>query len=133
MAELDEMFQKRLKITTAEDKVIITSKEFHKKLLADPLSPFHEYSTAHKRASKISENQIAALLKKYRIYPTDLHPTGRSDMTKRGYRWVECRDMLARYRNRFALARDNRDEKPTEEPATPKRKRVRSKSKGRRR
>jgi hypothetical protein len=131
MAELDEMFQKRLKITTAEDKIIITSEEFHEKLLADPLSPWHEYTTAHKRAGKISENQIAALFKKYRIYPTTIHPTGRSNKTKRGYRWVECRDMLARFRNRFALARDNRDEKPTEKPATPKRKRIRSKSKGR--
>jgi hypothetical protein len=116
MAELDEMFQKRLKITTTEDEVEITSEEFLKKLLADPFSPWHEYTTAHKRAGKISEHQIAALLKKYHIYPTTIHPTGRSDKTKRGYRWVECRDMLARYRNRFALARENRDE-PAEEPA----------------
>jgi hypothetical protein len=109
MAEMDEIFQKRLKITTAEDKVWILSEEFPKKLLADPLSPWHEYTTAHKRAGKISEYQIAALLRKYHIFPTDIHPTGRSNKTKRGYLWVECRDMLARYRNRFALARANRD------------------------
>jgi hypothetical protein len=129
MAEMDEMFQKRLKITTTEDKVEFTSEDFQKKLLADPISPWHEYTTAHKRASKISENQIAALLKKYRIYPTTLHPTGRSDKTKRGYKWVECRDMLARFRNRFALARDNRDE-PTEEMATTKRKRSEKRGRG---
>src|SRR5262249_2632286 len=107
MAEMDAMFQKRLKTAANADKVYIFSEELPKYLLADPLSPWHEYKTDHKRGP-ISQNQIAALLRGYHIYPTTIHPKGRSDNSPRGYRWKDCRDMLARYRNRFALVRDDK-------------------------
>jgi putative DNA primase/helicase len=93
LAEMDAMFQEQL----SAGKVAITSAALERRLLADPLSPWHDYKGG------LTQRKIAALLKAYGIKPTNVHPTGSSHLTLRGYMWTECREMLARYRDRFTL------------------------------
>jgi putative DNA primase/helicase len=97
LAGMDAIFQQQLVTGKVEDKVAITSGALGQRLLADPLSPWHDYKGG------ITQRKIAALLKAYGIKPSNVHPTGRSELTLRGYMWTECREMLARYRDRFTL------------------------------
>jgi len=103
LATMDAMFQEQLNKGTSEDKVEIASLALMMRLLTDPLSPWHEYKTAH-RFGKVSQNQIAALLKPLGICPRDVGPTKRR---VKGYGWLDCKQMLARFRYRFPLVQDS--------------------------
>jgi putative DNA primase/helicase len=104
MAEMDALFQKQPKDTPIE-KLHILSETLVSHLLSDLFSPWHDYKTAH-RFGAITERQIAALLKPRGINPTTIHPTGRADLTRRAYLWINCHDTFERYRNRFDLIED---------------------------
>jgi hypothetical protein len=110
MAEMDAMFQKRLQTAvTAQDeaKVAITSKGIVQQLLSDPFSPWQDYSAGDgKRRGPVSEYQVAAILHNHHIYPKDVGPRNKR---VKGYKWMNCRDTIARYRDRFALVQDNRE------------------------
>jgi hypothetical protein len=71
----------------------VLSAEAVKILNADPDGPWHDY----RGKGPISQNELAALLRNYEITPQLLHPTKRSNLSRRGYRRAQFEDMWARF------------------------------------
>jgi putative DNA primase/helicase len=71
----------------------ITSDEVMKRVNADPTGEWSEF----RNGGPITQRQIAALLSHYEIFPVVLHPTKRSDVSRRGYRREQFTEVLARY------------------------------------
>ena len=67
-------------------------------LIADKDSEWCEY----KGRGSITQRQVAALLKNYRIFPRTIHPTGKADASPRGYAWRDFDDAFARFAARSA-------------------------------
>jgi putative DNA primase/helicase len=82
-----------LRAARAVNRESVTSAAIVQALIADPDSEWREY----KGRSPITQRQIAALLRNYRIYPRTIHPTARSDDSPRGYRWEDFDDAFARF------------------------------------
>ena len=71
----------------------ITSAEIVKQLTADPSSEWCSY----RGRGKITQWQVAALLRPYDIYPVVLHPTKRSDLSRGGYHASQFTEVFARF------------------------------------
>jgi hypothetical protein len=71
----------------------ITSAEIVERLTADPSSEW----CAFRSRGKITQWQVAALLRSYDIYPGVLHPTKRSDLSRGGYRASQFAEVFARF------------------------------------
>jgi hypothetical protein len=72
-------------------------------MTASPDSPWRNY-----RGHILSQYELAALLRQYDmsngqpIAPVNIHPTGSSKLTRRGYRASQFKDMFARFADRIA-------------------------------
>jgi putative DNA primase/helicase len=96
----------------------ITSKEIIKHLHADPMG---EWTDFRDRGS-ITERQVAALLKRYDIFPTVLHPTKRSDDSRRGYRCAPILKACAHYLQSDLSSKDPNIRTPKRKPSSKRRK-----------
>jgi flagellar biosynthesis GTPase FlhF len=74
------------------DREEITSAEVCKALIADPTSEWCNF----RGNGPISQAQLAALYKPYRIRPVKLHPTGRSSLGRNGYRREQFKQAFVR-------------------------------------
>ena len=71
----------------------ITSEDVVTRLNSDPLDIW----VAFNKGGRITQRQVAALLKDYEIHPIPLHPTKRKDFGRQGYRFSQFADAFARY------------------------------------
>jgi hypothetical protein len=62
-------------------------------LRKDPTSIWADFN----RGGPITQRQVAYLLEAYDINPGPLHPTGRKDFARRGYKLEQFVDVFARY------------------------------------
>jgi putative DNA primase/helicase len=76
-----------------DGRKVITSADMVAFLCRDPTSVWVEYG----RRGPITQRQVADLLEQYEIFPDTIHPTGRSDFSRRGYRVEQFADAFARY------------------------------------
>ena len=72
----------------AAGRLEITSEEVVAELLSDPEGPWHKY-----RSQPITQRQVADLLEQYDIRPVNIHPTKRANLTRRGYRLEQFKDV----------------------------------------
>jgi hypothetical protein len=91
-------------------KKLVTSEAMEAYLRSDPTSVWADYN----RGGPITQRQIAILLEQYEIYPRPLHPTGRKDFARRGYKISQFTDAFARYLPGDPIIRSS-DEKPPEQ------------------
>jgi putative DNA primase/helicase len=87
LAEFREIFDSGRKM--------ITSHEMVTNLRRDPTSVWADYN----KGGPVTERQIAKLLgeDRFEIYPIVIHPTGRSNLSRHGYRVEQFADAFARY------------------------------------
>jgi hypothetical protein len=114
-------------------KGYITSAE----LLNHVLKQKGDYWRKFRGKGPISETQLAALLRRFRIRPRNIHPTKRSTKTVRGYVVADFREPIARYARDAPAEVDAAFVDDDDEPVVPKRKprrksRRRSRRKGKR-
>jgi hypothetical protein len=72
---------------------VITSDEIVRRLNADPEAEWR----AFRGRGPITQRQVAALLAAYNIHPGVVHPTKRSDLSRRGYRREQFDEAFRRY------------------------------------
>jgi putative DNA primase/helicase len=77
----------------AAGRTEITSADVAAELPKDPTSIWVEYN----RGGPVTQRQIAHLLDDYDIHPVSLHPTGRKDFARQGYKVEQFLDAFARY------------------------------------
>jgi putative DNA primase/helicase len=71
----------------------MTSEDVVAELRKDPTSIWIEYN----RGGPITQRQVAFLLDAYDIHPVPLHPTGRKDFARQGYKLEQFVDAFVRY------------------------------------
>jgi flagellar biosynthesis GTPase FlhF len=71
----------------------ITSEAVVEELGKDPTDIWASYN----HGGRITQRQVAALLAAFDIHPVNIHPTGRSDYSPKGYRFEHFIDPWARY------------------------------------
>jgi putative DNA primase/helicase len=71
----------------------ITSEKIVENLRGDPTSVWADFN----HGGAITQRQVAHLLDAYDVHPAPLHPTGRKDFARRGYRAAQFVDVFARY------------------------------------
>ena len=69
----------------------------HTSLKADTEAEWREY----RGKSRITERQIAWLLRQYDIYPSSIHPEGRANRCVRGYRLDQFIEPIRRFAHRY--------------------------------
>jgi uncharacterized protein DUF3631 len=74
-------------------KNAITSEAIVAKLRADPTDIWIEYN----RGGPITQRQAAWLLDPYDSHPVNIHPTGQSNFSPKGYKLEQFADAWARY------------------------------------
>jgi putative DNA primase/helicase len=87
-----QMFEAFQKIF-ASGRKFITSKEVPEALTADPDSVWCEYN----HGGPITQRQVAAILEPYGIHSGVIHPTRRSNLSPRGYKIEQFREMFVHY------------------------------------